>query len=599
MRRILVATILLLANFGFLSSSALANDGRSIPDTAIESSGLRVEWFTQVASGVRASIIDMYMNVNENKTTTFYELSFGRGREVVSEKDFDAFGEPRGIEGAQEHAELRQEIIKKELEARGFEDTEVTIQKYTLPESSLYTLTSDGLVTAIDADTGNVRWSIQVGTHTYPSIGIGANNAHVAAINGSHLYCLEAATGKIMFLSKCDSTASSSPALSDEYVYVPLSNGRMQVFSIEGRGLVSQSYIGSGRALSRPLVTEKSVSWSTTAGHLNVAMHKQRILPSRKRPPSIEEETKQKSAAEIAVDKAIEEIKLRVRVRESIGGISYRLKANDEFVSAATYKSGLLFVSSVDGFVYAIDEAKGVIIWQFATGDEIETSPIPIGNDLYVVTTGNKLHKLDAQIGGPAEGWSEPVPKIREYIGAGKDKLYVKDTKGNLVVLGQDRGQRLGQVAARGLNLSYQNTLSDRIYVGNKSGMIQCLREASSKIPYFHSADFLADMDDKAKAGEGPEKAMEVDEDDPFAGFDTGDADKVQPVDAADNPFGGGAADKTDDQNPFGGAVKPADKPADKSDDDSNPFGGGGDDKSGDKSSDDDNPFGGGGGGGS
>ena len=585
MRQIAIALILSLAQFGlFFEGSSFAEDGRSISNAAAEPSGLRVEWLTQIATGVRGSLADVYLNVNENKTTTYFELSFALGREVISENDMDAFDKPRGIEGAQEFAELRKEIIQKELDARNLKDTEVKIEKFTLPETSLYTITSDGHVTAIDADTGRTRWMTDVGNTRHTTAGIGANNDYVAAVLGTNVYCLEAETGKILFTQQCRSSPASSPAASDEYVYVPLTNGRVEVFSIEGLGIGSQMYVGSGRAVARPLVTEKSVSWPTTAGHLNVAKHKEKPLIARKtKPKPVDEEEKPKSEEQIAIEKELEKIKTRIRIRESIGGITYRMRTDDEFVSAATYKSGMLFVCSLHGFVYAVDEAKGTIVWQFSTGDEIETSPIPIGDSLYVVTTDNFLYKLNAKTGAVAEGWPAPIAGIRQYVSASKDKLFVQDTAGRLVMLDQKGGQRLGQVAANGLNLVYQNSLSDRIYVGNRKGLLQCLREVSSRVPYFHSADFVSEIEAKTKTP-GAEKGIDpADADDPFAGFDTAD----EPADTGDeNPFGG---EMDDDDNPFGGGA--VDPPASDPDDE-NPFGGG--DKSDDKSEDDDNPFGGG-----
>ena len=591
MRRNLGPIILSLA-ICLAASTAFALDGRTLSNAAVAPAGLRVNWMSQIATGSRGSIVDLYLNVNENNSTTFYALDFGLGREVITQNDLDAFGNPRGIEGAQEFAELRKEIVRAELDARGFEKTEIKMAKYTLPETILYSLTTDGLITATNADTGKTKWQVNVSNHNQPAIGIGANNNYVAAVCGSSVYCINAENGKMLFERPCASSPSSSPAISDELIYVPLINGRVEVFNIGARGVASVRFVGSGRALSRPTLTEKSISWATTSGHLNVAMHKIRANKDSFKKESSDEP---KTPSELARERAKEMLDQRIAALDSIGGITYRLRTADEFHCAATYLDGMFFASSLQGFVYGINEAAGSIEWEFSTGEEIDQSPIPIGNALFVVTSNHSLYKMNAQTG--ALVWEVPVSGVSEYVGASKDKLYVKDPAGNLIVLDQETGNRVGSVFARGMDLVLANSQSDRLYIGTQRGLIQCLSEVSSAIPHFHSSEFIAAADKPASEMEkGMEAAVEED-DDPFAKFKVKEAEDDNPFggggDAGDdNPFGGGG-DKSDD-NPFGGGGdKSDDNPfgggGDTSGSDDNPFGGGGDSKS------DDNPFGGGG----
>lgn len=579
MRRILTTCTCLIALGLSFASDVIADNG-SISNAAVSPVGLQVRWFTQVSTGVRGKIVDVHFNVNENKSTTFFEIVFATGREIISQHDLDAYGDVRGIEGAQEFAELRKEIIAKELDAAGIENTEVTIQKYTLPESTLFVLTSDGFVVAIDADSGKNRWSTEIGTPSRPTIGIGSNNNFVAAVDGTTVYCLDSTDGKVLFTGKTATSVSSGPAVSDDFVYVPLTSGRVEVFPIRNVGIGSERFIGHGRALARPIVTESSVSWTTTAGHLNVAHHA--IQPSDREKQRIKDEKTKKLMAETYDEKKKEQLRQakrledRIRIREAVGGITYRLRTRDQFVSAAAYKAGYLYVASINGFIYAVDEMKGQIVWEFSTGDEIEHSPYCIGNDLYVVTTSNALFKLNAKTGDRI--WDKELSGISKFIGASKDRVFAQDNRGNIVLLDQESGQRVGQVSVSGVNLAYANTTSDRLFVGSTKGMIQCISEASSRIPHFHSADFVEEVIAKPTEETGEEGAvMEAGgDDDPFSEFDTDDSD--------DNPFGGDEADdemSEEDENPFGGGDE---------DDDENPFGGGGDTND----EDDDNPFGGG-----
>ncbi len=235
-----------------LAPSVEANDGAD-PEVAINRAGLMVDWFTHSGAGARGKLVDWQLDINENKATTFFTITAGRYREVFSENTISPFGKPYGMDGAVEFASIRKEILEAELKNDGVKNVEVKISQYTLPESTIYFVTSLGVVTAIDADTGMLKWSTLVGDGRLPSIGVAANNNHVAAINGSSVYCLEAETGKILWNQKCRYAVSAPPSVSEENVYVPLVNGRLETFSIENKGLSSTVFVAEGVGMACPL----------------------------------------------------------------------------------------------------------------------------------------------------------------------------------------------------------------------------------------------------------------------------------------------------------------------------------------------------------
>ena len=96
------------------------------------------------------------------------------------------------------------------------------------------------------------------------------------------------------------------------------------------------------------------------------------------------------------------------------------------------------------------------------------------------------------------------------------------------------------------------NAFTDRIYMGTRSGLIQCIHETHREFPMLH-VDEAVTTDDAAE-GDNNDNPMNPVNPMPQA--------PVAPP--AANPFGGGV--KPPAANPFGGGVKP---PA------ANPFGGG------------------------
>ena len=539
----------------FLASTvSVANDGIT-SNAIIHRAGLTVDWFTHTGVGPRGQLVDWYINVDENKSTTHFTIEAGKYREKFSQNTLSPFGKPYGVDGALEYADVRKDILRAEFANDGIEDAEIKVDQYTLPETRIYLLTSDGAVKAIDGDSGETRWATTIGDPRQPSIGVGASNQHVAAVNGTKVYCLEAETGKVLWSAQCRFAVASSPTVTDERIYVPLFNGRMESFSIADRGLVPHSLIAPGDGTARPLVTEKTVAWATNRGHLNVAS---RFV--------------------------------------SKPGVAYQLRSDDAIVCQPAFKDGLFFVTSLDGFVYAVDEDRGSVVWQISTGYRISQTPIPLGNHVFVINEKQELYKIDAKTGANAPGWDKPLNGIKRFVGAGKTNLYVLDNLGQLKVLSQDSGVVISSVDFGSVQSVVHNLQTDRIYVASGRGVISCIREISSPIPHFHSNEFVAGGVDPGKP------AMDSDKSDQPAGADQ--SDPFQLPDPNDNPFGESSprtpkADEPGGVDPF---RDPFSDPVDGGDDPSeaDPFSGGDDSSdedpfSGGSGSSEDDPFGSGG----
>ena len=252
---------------------AQANDG-VISNALIHRAGLQVEWSTHSGIGSRGAIVDWHLNVNENKPTTYYTITAGEFREKFSENKINPFGKPFSQDksyGIAEYIDVRKTVLAAELKHLSEEEPKISVDQYTLPETTIYLLTNTGDVSAIDADTGSVKWKNRVGDPLLKSVGVGASNNFVAVINGSKLYCLKADNGKLMFSGRCRHAVGAAPTVSEDKIYVPLVNGRLEIFKIGDRGVHSSSFAALGESTSPAVVTEKTVSWSTDRGLMNVA----------------------------------------------------------------------------------------------------------------------------------------------------------------------------------------------------------------------------------------------------------------------------------------------------------------------------------------
>lgn len=498
--------IAVLFGLGFHSSLLTSHPGNAarasdnvVSDRNLSSAGLISIWFTNAGVGSGREIVDWTLNVNENKSTTFYEIEAGNFYKIISEHTISPFGKPFGQDGAVEYIEVQKEILAAELAAAGRENIEIKTRQFSLPKSTIYVLGVHGTLTAIDAESGHHDWSATCGTHKLPSIGVGASNQHVAAINGSTLYCLDAATGKMMWSHPCEYGVAAPPAVTADRIYVPLLSGRMEIFEIDRNGLGSYSLVAGGTATARPLATNETVSWPTNKGELNVA-------------PSV------------GIN------------QHSVG---FRLMADGGIESSPVEKGNLIFATSLDGFVYALNEHRGTLAWEVSTGTPISQSPAVVGDSVYVICDDTRMFRIDALTG--EQLWAKPIADVKKYVGASRDRIYAMDKYGNMLVINPESAAVMSRVQIGDVRLTLANRETDRLYIATKTGIIQCIHEKANKIPFFHADEIAAikpikTKQENATPTEDTEEAVDIKvEDDPFKALESEPAANDEPD---SDPFG-------------------------------------------------------------
>ena len=439
-------------------------------------------------------------------------------------------------------------------------------------EDALYIQTDSAMVHAIDAETGETLWAKMVGRSGHPSMVPGVNRDLLAIINGSRLYVCNRFNGDVLYETETDGAPGAGAGLSEKRAYVPMVNGMVMAYRLETLtdplyelGKIKenltdedkaqleedrrenlrlrQEYIpplscrSLGKALTQPLVTsenegEEFVAWPTDRGFLNIAR----------------------------IDRQAED-RLSITYRlETDGGIA----ARPSYLSPnSPTDSGLIIGASRDGFVHAIREKDGSPFWRFSTGEPILEPAAVIDDRIYVCTQAGGMHGLDGETG--RELWW--TPQVRRFLAASKQRIYVEDKRGRILILRADTGARLDVIPTTAMPIKLHNCQTDRIYLCTQTGLLQCLREVEQVEPIRHG-----EARRKAARGEGPA------EEDALDGPNRPETPPNEAVPAANDPFGDGGADAAKD--PFGDGGGDAAK---------DPFGDGGGDAAKD-------PFGDGGG---
>jgi outer membrane protein assembly factor BamB len=370
---------------------------------------------------------------------------------------------------------------------------------------AIYCVSDSGIITAFNSETGAQLWTRRIGSTGVAAFGPDANEKYLALISGSTMYILDRASGRLQWSREVGGAPSTGPALSTEYAYVALATGRVEGYKLDDPKKQPWYYQSKGRTYLRPTTTGRVVSWPTSEGYLYVS-------------------------------------------RADDPGILFRLQTNDDIVTSPAEQDPYIYIASRDGYLYCMHELTGREHWRFATGYPVTSSPAIVGDHAYVASIEPTLHCVNSESG--ARLWS--VSGASHFAAQGKERVYASDRYGNLIVLDSKTGSVLGELpTAEGMS-TLVNDQTDRVYLVNDRGLVQCLHEIGAVEPtlYRKPAEIVAA---EAKAAATPKKEEDAN---PFHNEEPG-ADATAPP-AAEQP--GAPADKpaeqpeapADPNNPFG-----------------------------------------------
>jgi outer membrane protein assembly factor BamB len=433
-------TVLAAALFVLLAGHSTANDAVAnelIGDETARQYGLTRSWFAQVEidSG-RARVAFVTQHVNHARSRVIQEITYQGGKAYFTDSDLDQFGVPVGIEGAERLAQAR----VRELAVAGRKPILKTLR---VPEITLYAQTDNGILHAIDGETGRTRWSTIVGNPDYPVVQPGANNAYVAVANGSTLYVLDASNGRLLWERRVLGSPGAGPALTEDLLYIPMVDGAVEAYGLKENKSPVWTYRSSGATFAPPTAGASSVTWCTERGVLYGVSTKRT-------------------------------------------GIRFRLNTGGPILSPSVLQSsGRVVAASLDGYVYSVQENTGNISWRFSSGEPISQSPAAVGDAIYVVSDRGSLFRVAGNDGSEV-WWTSDVLR---FLSASQDRVYALGSNQRLHVINAKTGSKIASMPTGTLDLNIVNHFTDRIYLGTRLGLLQCLRERDLNYPLVYAAE--------------------------------------------------------------------------------------------------------------
>lgn len=313
-----------------------------------------------------------------------------------------------------------------------------TVENASVVGNQIHLQTNQSRIHVLDAESGKLLWSTQLGQPQRGQHGSAFNSNSVFAVSGSSLYRLNRTDGSHLWTIRMPQVPSAAPAADEQRVVVSTVDGRVYVYDIETHDVVW--FFQTDGEISMPAVLyDEKVACASRDGVLYV------FGKSSRNP-------------------------------------LHRYKT-DAPVSAPIATWGrLVLVPSQDFSLYAVDIRSGDTQWRYTFGTEIHRPIRVIENQLFVSPDEGGVYVLRPEDG--TELWRHL--RSDQFVAASRNRVYADDKYGRLTMLERTTGRVLNTWDTHNFDFRVVNESNDRLYLATRTGLVVCCREKENKEPVVH-----------------------------------------------------------------------------------------------------------------
>ena len=260
--------------------------------------------------------------------------------------------------------------------------------------STVYVMSNDAKVFAINSETGNVKWKRRIGRLSASAPAFAHDRLYVTTLEPGQAIALNAKTGKVVWRRQLPGRSESSPVVQGGRVYFGAESG--EVFALDERNgkIVWQTPTG-GNVKAGPALRDGTLFVGNYAGQMYALRAK---------------------------DGA---------VRWQASDLGAGFGRSGRFYSTPAVAFGRVYAGNADGRVYSFEERTGDLAWSQSLSGYVYAAPAVTDApgtppSVYIGSNGGVAYALDARDG--EERWSVTVGG--EISGAGSvigDIFYVSD----------------------------------------------------------------------------------------------------------------------------------------------------------------------------
>jgi outer membrane protein assembly factor BamB len=351
-----------------------------------------------------------------------------------------------GMEGAMKRAEklaATYETLGKKVVIKPSPSSQLTY---------IVTLSERGILTTIDADTGEVIWAVEAGDPRLPFYGPGVSDDHVVITNGNYLTIFSLEDGTKLNTRKLQFTATGSPSAMPGKALVPSDGGRLvgyDVKDLKEAPIVLRSG-DENRVAIQTSVNRRFVCW-----------------PMKSKLILADIENNARLWTSIAAGETVVALPVAVETGYIACGIN-----------------GTVIHFSTD----RVDSIR----WKRRLAAQVTKSPVASKDAVFIVSDEEKLFCMSITDGSNL--WANPVRNIHDIVSVGKDHVYAVSGSNQLVSIDKATGTEV-KVSSIQAPKVLPNSVSDRLYFVDSKGELTCLRETDAESPVY-IANFKANNDD-------------------------------------------------------------------------------------------------------
>ena len=142
----------------------------------------------------------------------------------------------------------------------------------------------------------------------------------------------------------------------------------------------------------------------------------------------------------------------------------------------------MILVGNVAGFVAAINDSNGELLWKFIATHPVIERVIIVKNHVYACALRAGMYCLNAKNGD--ELWY--TEGIVQFIAESNHYVYALNSRREIAILDRKTGQVQTTIPVMPFDFFLDNYETDRIYAGTNNGLFQCLHEIPLTDPLKH-----------------------------------------------------------------------------------------------------------------
>jgi outer membrane protein assembly factor BamB len=327
------------------------------------------------------------------------------------------------------------------------------VRHVSIDEEAVYIISSSGIVTAFDSETGQKRWAVLLGRVDQPSYPVVSNETLALVVVGSTLYAVDKNSGSTVWTLGLSGQPTASPGVDDQRVYIGTLDGSVYAYNLRK---VRQLY--QERRL--PEWTAEALDWRASADDeiTSSPIPRGRTVTFVSRDGSL--------YSVVAADKQL----------------VYQLETDGAIVTPLATSGKMQYLASDDNTFFALNAQSGDIVWDFTSGLPIRRAPFVVGNDLYLTPERGGMYCLNA-MEGTHRWWNASMHSFVAVVG---DAVFASDVDGNLIRASRDEGGISAVLSLRAFSVRVPNDRTDRIFMSTSTGLIIALRKRGEAIPVYH-----------------------------------------------------------------------------------------------------------------